>query len=134
MSDKLEKVMDKLPQNMKDLVSEVIEQGEEITAMAEGRTGEAVIITDRRVCTINEGKILQSFAKEVIKGVKLSRRNRVGRFELFVDNPEKYTVEKNKDDCIFSPDLSRNVVNFPYIKFPVFQIVEKQINALIGNN
>lgn len=132
MSNKKETVMDKLPRRMQELVDENVRQGEEITAIAEGRTGEAVIVTDQRVFTVNEGEILQAFDKEEITGVKLSRRVRVGRFELFLENPEKYIVEKSQDDCIFSPDLSRNVVNFPYIKFPAFQLVEKQINALIG--
>lgn len=124
-------VMDRLPKKMIEMVEESLKEGEAIKAVVEGRTGEAVIVTDQRVLTINEGTILQPFEREEITGVKLSRRTRVGRFELLVKDPEKYMVDKEKD-CIFSPDLSRNIVNFPYMKFPAFQAVEKEINALIG--
>ena len=134
MSDKssLEKVIDILPRDMKDIVEENIFPDEDIRVIVQGKTGEAVIVTDRRVCTINGGEVFQPFEKEIIKGVALSRRNRVGRFELFVDDPENYTAEAKEDDCQFAPDLSKNVVNFPYSKFPQFTAAEKHINALIG--
>ena len=125
-------VMDNLTTSMQKLVDDNLKESEEIKAIAEGRSGEAVVVTSQRVFTINEGSILQAFDREEVTGVKLSRVNRVGRFELIVKDPEKYIVHKNKDDCIFSPDLSRNLVNFPYIKFPAFEAVRDQVKALIS--
>lgn len=134
MSDKkcLETVVDYLPPYMKDIIDENIGEEEDIKAIVKGKSGEAVIVTDKRVCTINNGEMFQPFEKEIIKGVKLSRKNRVGRFELLVENPEQYIEKRKEEDCKYGPDLSKNIVNFPYSKFPMFKVVEKHINVLIG--
>ncbi|UNC90993.1 hypothetical protein [Candidatus Contubernalis alkaliaceticus] len=134
MSDKscLETVVDYIPQYMKDMINEHIGENEDIKAIVKGRSGEAVIVTNQKVCTINNGEIFQPFEKDEIKGVKLSRKNRVGRFELLVENPEKYIVKLEEGQCKYGPDLSKNIVNFPYSKFPMFNVVEKHINVMIG--
>ncbi|GEM_PF-2037085 len=135
MSDKscLETVVDFLPEKMRKIIDENVNPDEDIKAVVKGIKGEAVAVTDQGVHIIKEEREHYLFPYDKINRIRVSRANRVGRFELFVEDENKYKVEKDSDDCSYGPDKSKNVVNFPYSKFPMFQVAKRYVRKYTGD-
>ncbi|RQD77546.1 MAG: hypothetical protein D5R97_02095 [Candidatus Syntrophonatronum acetioxidans] len=136
MSDKscLEIVVDFLPEKMRRIIDENVETDEDIKAVVKGIKGEAVAVTDKGVHIIKEEKEHYLFPYDKINRVRVSRANRVGRFELFVEEQDEYNVKKDPhDSSYYGPDKSKNVVNFPYSKFPMFQVAKRYVRKFTGD-
>ena len=111
------------------------DQDEEVICIARGVGNEALVVTNKRVYTINtnptnDKSYVESFEFHEINGVKLFREYRVGKCQILTPHPEKYESKSIREQ--YGLDHSTDVVNFPYVQFATFNIARRHILVLTG--
>lgn len=124
--DRVELIIDVLPENLRCLVMNGVQDEEHILATVEGIKGEALAVTDKGVHIVKDKETDQCgfFPFSDIAAIKIYRELRRGKFELFLRG-EKRPVRALR--LGYEADPSAHVVNFPFAKTGVF----KQVEALI---